>query len=79
MRYIELLAVFSHSIRKEEFSVIIIGLDGAGKTVRRSTHWVYAMAGTSLQTLLERIKTLYNETPGLSPDKIAPTVGQNSE
>ncbi|VDB96158.1 unnamed protein product [Peniophora sp. CBMAI 1063] len=47
--------------RKEEFSVIIIGLDGAGKT-----------------TLLEKIKTLYNDTPGLPPDKIAPTVGQNT-
>ncbi|KAJ7497781.1 P-loop containing nucleoside triphosphate hydrolase protein [Mycena latifolia] len=47
--------------RKEEFSVIIVGLDGAGKT-----------------TLLERIKTLYNETPGLTPDKIGPTVGQNT-
>ncbi|KAH9046042.1 P-loop containing nucleoside triphosphate hydrolase protein, partial [Lactarius hengduanensis] len=46
--------------RKDEFSVIIIGLDGAGKT-----------------TLLEKIKTMYNDTPGLSPDKIAPTVGQN--
>jgi len=29
--------------------------------------------------LLERIKTLYNDVPGLTPDKIAPTVGQNSE
>ncbi|KAJ7354703.1 P-loop containing nucleoside triphosphate hydrolase protein, partial [Mycena albidolilacea] len=29
-------------------------------------------------TLLERIKTLYNDTPGLTPDKIAPTVGQNT-
>ncbi|KAI0798547.1 P-loop containing nucleoside triphosphate hydrolase protein [Irpex lacteus] len=46
--------------RKEEFSVIILGLDGAGKT-----------------TFLEKIKTLYNDTPGLSPDKIGPTVGQN--
>ncbi|KAL4249046.1 P-loop containing nucleoside triphosphate hydrolase [Abortiporus biennis] len=46
--------------RKEEFSVIILGLDGAGKT-----------------TLLEKIKTLYTDTPGLTPDKIAPTVGQN--
>ncbi|KAJ3555642.1 hypothetical protein NM688_g2463 [Phlebia brevispora] len=46
--------------RKEEFSVIILGLDGAGKT-----------------TLLEKIKTLYSDTPGLTPDKIAPTVGQN--
>jgi hypothetical protein len=31
------------------------------------------------QTLLEKIKTLYNEIPGLPPDKIAPTVGQNSK
>ena len=30
------------------------------------------------QTLLEKIKTLYNDTPGLTPDKIGPTVGQNS-
>jgi len=29
--------------------------------------------------LLEKIKTLYNDVPGLTPDKIAPTVGQNSE
>jgi ADP-ribosylation factor related protein 1 len=47
--------------RKDEFSVIIIGLDGAGKT-----------------TLLEKIKTIYNDTPGLAPDKIVPTVGQNT-
>jgi len=47
--------------RKDEFSVIIIGLDGAGKS-----------------TLLEKIKTLYNDTPGLPPDKIVPTVGQNT-
>jgi ADP-ribosylation factor related protein 1 len=33
---------------------------------------------TLTQTLLERIKTQYNETPGLPPNKIAPTVGQNS-
>jgi len=30
------------------------------------------------QTLLEKIKTLYNDTPGLTPDKIGPTVGQNT-
>ncbi|KAI0268847.1 P-loop containing nucleoside triphosphate hydrolase protein [Gloeopeniophorella convolvens] len=47
--------------RKDEFSVIIIGLDGVGKT-----------------TLLEKIKTIYNDTPGLPADKIAPTVGQNT-
>ncbi|KAF7322009.1 hypothetical protein MKEN_00723600 [Mycena kentingensis (nom. inval.)] len=56
-----LKGLHEHITRKEEFSVIIIGLDGAGKT-----------------TLLEKIKTLYNETPGLTPDKIGPTVGQNT-
>ncbi|KAF8070807.1 P-loop containing nucleoside triphosphate hydrolase protein [Lyophyllum atratum] len=56
-----LKGLHEHLTRKEEFSVIIIGLDGAGKT-----------------SLLEKIKTLYNDTPGLSPDKIAPTVGQNT-
>lgn len=29
--------------------------------------------------MLEKIKTLYNPTPGMPPDKIGPTVGQNSE
>lgn len=33
----------------------------------------------ALQTLLEKIKTIYNKTPGLDPNKIGPTVGQNSE
>jgi len=56
-----LKGLHEHLTRKEEFSVIIIGLDGAGKT-----------------TLLEKIKTFYNDTPGLSPDKIGPTVGQNT-
>ncbi|GMK58580.1 hypothetical protein CspeluHIS016_0600220 [Cutaneotrichosporon spelunceum] len=46
--------------RKDEYSVVIIGLDNAGKT-----------------TMLEKIKTLYNPTPGMPPDKIGPTVGQN--
>ena len=31
------------------------------------------------QTLLEKIKTTYNKTPGLPADKIGPTVGQNSQ
>jgi hypothetical protein len=29
--------------------------------------------------MLEKIKTLYNPTPGMAPDKIGPTVGQNGE
>ncbi|GFZ42703.1 hypothetical protein JCM24511_00420 [Saitozyma sp. JCM 24511] len=46
--------------RKDEYSVVIIGLDNAGKT-----------------TMLEKIKTMYNPTPGMPPEKIGPTVGQN--
>lgn len=38
-------------------------------------HWLF----TTRKTLLERIKTLYNKVPGLEPDKIGPTVGQNSQ
>ena len=29
--------------------------------------------------MLEKIKTLYNPTPGMAPEKIGPTVGQNSK
>ena len=35
-------------------------------------------SGLLTQTLLEKIKTIYNDMPGLPPDKIVPTVGQNS-
>jgi hypothetical protein len=31
------------------------------------------------KTFLERVKTLYNKVPGLGPERIGPTVGQNSE
>ncbi|KZV93400.1 P-loop containing nucleoside triphosphate hydrolase protein [Exidia glandulosa HHB12029] len=55
-----LKGLYQHLTRKDEFSVLILGLDGAGKT-----------------TFLEKIKTLFSDTPGLAPDKIGPTVGQN--
>ncbi|RXK41241.1 arf/Sar family protein [Tremella mesenterica] len=55
-----LKGLHEHLTRKDEYSVVIIGLDNAGKT-----------------TMLEKIKTLYNVTPGMPPDKIGPTVGQN--
>jgi len=60
MAYHLIRGLIAHLTRKEEFFVIIVGLDNAGKT-----------------TLLEKIKTLYNKAPGLEPDKIGPTVGQN--
>ncbi|KAL7419701.1 ADP-ribosylation factor protein 3 [Cryptotrichosporon argae] len=55
-----LKGLHAHLTRKDEYSVVIIGLDNAGKT-----------------TMLEQIKTLYNPVPGMPPDKIGPTVGQN--
>ncbi|MBW0480876.1 hypothetical protein O181_020591 [Austropuccinia psidii MF-1] len=56
-----LSGLHAHLTRKEEFNVIIIGLDHAGKT-----------------TLLEKIKTIFNPSqPGLSPEKISQTIGQN--
>ncbi|KAF8518749.1 P-loop containing nucleoside triphosphate hydrolase protein [Gautieria morchelliformis] len=56
-----LKGLHEHLTRKDEYSILILGMAGAGKT-----------------TLLEKIKTIYNDIPGLSPDRIAPTVGQNT-
>lgn len=46
--------------QKDELRVLVLGVDGAGKT-----------------SLLERLKSIYTGTPGLTPDKIRPTVGLN--
>lgn len=32
----------------------------------------------SPQTFLEQVKTTFNDAPGVSPEKIVPTIGQNS-
>jgi len=55
-----LSGLVKHLTRKEEFSVIILGLDNAGKT-----------------TFLEKVKSTFTDSPGVAPDKIAPTIGQN--
>ena len=53
-------------------------MDNAGKTVRTRYMSLSQTSDDTGQTILESIKTLYNQTPGLPPEKIAPTVGQNS-
>ncbi|KAJ7761038.1 P-loop containing nucleoside triphosphate hydrolase protein [Mycena metata] len=41
-------------------------------------HLTWKEEVSDIITLLERIRTLYADTPGLTPDKIGPTVGQNT-
>lgn len=89
MAYHLLTGLWEHLTRKEEFNVIILGLDNAGKTVRRHSRVntgraVWALLTPQLhlspiQTFLEKVKTIFNDTPAIDPAKIAPTVGQNSE
>lgn len=56
-----LRGLYDFLTRKDEFNVLILGLDGAGKT-----------------TFLENVKSQYNKTEGIHPDKIGPTVGLNT-
>ncbi|KAE9551307.1 hypothetical protein FO519_005487 [Halicephalobus sp. NKZ332] len=47
-------------VKKDEYSIAILGLDDAGKT-----------------TFLERVKSIFNATPMVDPNRIWPTVGMN--
>ncbi|KAF8065539.1 Pyroxd2 [Scenedesmus sp. PABB004] len=49
-----------HICRKDEFHVLILGLDRAGKT-----------------NVLEKLKALLTDLPGMEPGQIMPTVGLN--
>jgi len=85
--------LWSYVLRKEEYHILILGIDKvrAGeipptKRVASSKvpSWRIDMnscgdldAQAGKTTLLERIKTLYSEIQGLDPSKILPTVGLN--
>lgn len=70
----------------ERSSVLILGLDGAGKVSSfylRVQASVHKLTRTVLiypcqTTFLENVKTQYNKVEGIHPDKIGPTVGLNS-
>lgn len=89
-----LKGLHAHLTRKDEYSVVIIGLDNvSGIMLWFTLNLAHESAGRKdgeygaippsdpilqSQTMLEKIKTLYNPTPGMPPDKIGPTIGQNS-
>ncbi|KAJ1675087.1 ADP-ribosylation factor protein 3 [Spiromyces aspiralis] len=71
---------YRYLTRQEQYSVIMLGLDGAGKTASTTMQREYPSQSILIdasRTLLEKIKTMYTGKPGLSPDKIYPTVGLN--
>lgn len=73
--------------KKSEFQVLIVGLDGAGKTVREARAPPAAVARDSPvdscaralvpQSVLEQIKGIFSGMEPLPPNKIPPTVGLN--
>lgn len=71
--------------RKEEFQILILGIDRAGKTVirrvRQLSYESISMRHPShlpcMQTLLEQLKAIYTGLDPLPPSKIPPTVGLN--
>lgn len=81
-----LQGLWRYFFRKDEYFVVILGLDNAGKTVwgnlmhptNLSTFIYYLFTCNSYQTLLESTKRLYiNNYQGMSLDKITTTVGLN--
>ena len=82
--------LWKYIFSKTEFHVLILGIDKAGKTVilfpLDSLSLVISsyfsihhsrLTNFLLQTLLEKLKSLFSNLEGLSPDRIVPTVGLN--
>ena len=71
-----LRGLWDYFFRKDEYYIVILGLDNAGKTVSpvRNFPGVYRI----LQTLLEKTKNLFiRNYNGIPMDKITSTVGLN--
>lgn len=69
--------------RKDEYFVLILGLDNAGKTVNIDCYFVFCcfrQVFFFLQTYLEQTKTKFNvDYNMMNPSKITSTVGLNSK
>ena len=75
-----LSGLWQHAFQKQEYYVLILGLDNAGKTVRGRCRLLnLAVANRShTQTLLEKFKAINNTAyHGMPLEKITPTVGLN--
>lgn len=75
-------------VKKDEYCVLILGLDNAGKTVRNFSqklssscllyNFIYLLFFFHFQTYLEATKTKYNRKyKAMNPNRITTTVGLN--
>ena len=77
-----LRGLWDYFFRKEEYYIVILGLDNAGKTVSRPVQKFTGSAENFVrygsQTLLEKTKNLFiRNYNGIPMDKITSTVGLN--
>lgn len=76
--YTLLYGFYKYIVQKEEYCVLILGLDNAGKTVRKLALSANKNKQFLLQTYLEAAKTkLTKNYKGMHPSKITTTVGLN--
>lgn len=80
--YTLLHGLYKYLVQKDEYFILILGLDNAGKTVRRSKRCEVNDVGTVItdcsQTYLEAAKTKFTKNyKGMNPSKITTTVGLN--
>lgn len=85
--YTLLHGLYKYLVQKDEYFILILGLDNAGKTVRADKEikfkvklllCIYFFISFILQTYLEAAKTKFTKNyKGMNPSKITTTVGLN--
>lgn len=74
--YTLLSGLYKHLNQKSEYSILLLGLDNAGKTACSLFDFSGA-SNESAQTLLEQLKATFAGTAPRPASSIAPTVGLN--